>query len=64
MDSKQLYQEVILDHNKHPRNFGKLQEANAVAHGVNPLCGDHFDIYVSNVDGTIRKIQFELEQHQ
>ena len=54
-----LYQEVILDHNKRPRNFEKLEGATAVARGINPLCGDHFDIYVSNVDGTIRQIKFQ-----
>ena len=55
----ELYQEVILDHNRSPRNFGKLAEATAVAHGVNPLCGDHFDIYVATAAGTIRQIKFE-----
>ena len=54
-----LYQEVILDHNKRPRNFESLPGATAVARGVNPLCGDHFDIYVSNADGTIRQIKFQ-----
>lgn len=55
-----LYQEVILDHNKHPRNFGKTEGATAMARGVNPLCGDHFDIYlVKDAEGIIRKISFE-----
>jgi nitrogen fixation protein NifU and related proteins len=54
-----LYQEVILDHNRNPRNFGKLEGATAVARGVNPLCGDHFDIYLANAGGTIGKIKFE-----
>src|SRR3989338_4933443 len=55
-----LYQEVILDHNRNPRNFGKLPEATAVAHGVNPLCGDYFDIYlVKDADGLVRKVNFE-----
>ena len=56
----ELYQEVILDHNRNPRNFRKMENASAVAHGVNPLCGDHFDIYVlKNADGKIEKISFE-----
>jgi nitrogen fixation NifU-like protein len=41
VDSKQLYQEVILDHNKKPRNWGKLEDASHRAEGLNPLCGDH-----------------------
>ena len=55
-----LYQEVILDHNKRPRNFGKLEGANAVAHGVNPLCGDRFDIYIlKDTAGIVKKISFQ-----
>ena len=53
-----LYQEVILDHNRNPRNFGTLEGA-TVAHGINPLCGDHFDIYVSNTGGKISGIKFQ-----
>ena len=41
MDSKQLYQEVILDHNKKPRNYGRIERASHTAEGLNPLCGDH-----------------------
>lgn len=55
-----LYQEVILDHNKHPRNFGQLDGATSMARGVNPLCGDHFDIYLSKTaDGKVQKAAFE-----
>ena len=54
-----LYQEVILDHNRRPRNFGTLTDASAVAHGVNPLCGDHFDLYLALSGGTIRQIRFD-----
>lgn len=55
-----LYQEVILDHNRRPRNFGKLENANAYSHGVNPLCGDDYHLYLE-VDGAgvIRKVGFE-----
>jgi len=61
MDSKQLYQEVILDHNKKPRNWGKLEDATHRSEGVNPLCGDHIWVAVK-VDGDrIEKIAFEGE---
>jgi nitrogen fixation NifU-like protein len=55
-----LYQEVILDHNRRPRNFGKLEAANAYSHGVNPLCGDDYHLYLQ-VDGSgkIQKLGFE-----
>ena len=55
-----LYQEVILDHNRRPRNFHKLADANAYSHGVNPLCGDDYQLYLSVDDsGIIKKIGFE-----
>ena len=55
-----LYQEVILDHNKRPRNFEPLPEATAVARGVNPLCGDHFDIYLmKDAGGMLQKVKFQ-----
>ena len=55
-----LYQEVILDHNRRPRNFGKLENATAYAHGVNPLCGDSFHLYlVVGHGGIIEKVVFE-----
>jgi nitrogen fixation protein NifU and related proteins len=61
MDSKQLYQEVILDHNKKPRNWGKLEDATHRSEGVNPLCGDHIWVAVK-VDGDrIERIAFEGE---
>ena len=43
MDLKELYRDVILDHNRSPRNFGKLDPADAMAVGRNPLCGDKLD---------------------
>jgi len=61
MDSKQLYQEVILDHNRKPRNWGKLEDATHRSEGVNPLCGDHIWVALK-VDGDrIEKIAFEGE---
>ena len=55
----ELYQEVILDHNRRPRNFGKLENATAYAHGVNPLCGDDYHLYLEVESGTIKKVGFE-----
>jgi nitrogen fixation NifU-like protein len=59
MDLKELYRDVIVDHNRHPRNFGKLEPADASADGHNPLCGDKLTLYV-NLDGErIREAKFE-----
>lgn len=60
-DLKALYQEVILDHNKKPRNFGKLSPATHHAEGHNPLCGDHISVSL-NLDGEkVDAIAFEGE---
>jgi nitrogen fixation NifU-like protein len=59
MDLKDLYRDVIVDHNRNPRNFGKLEPADAHADGHNPLCGDRLTLYV-NLDGErIREAKFE-----
>jgi nitrogen fixation NifU-like protein len=55
----ELYQQVILDHNKKPRNFHKLEAANFSAEGSNPLCGDQLTVYLEFEDGTIKDIGFE-----
>lgn len=56
---RDLYQQIILDHNKSPRNFHKLDTANKTVEGFNPLCGDHYTIYLL-VDGdVIQDISFE-----
>lgn len=47
-----LYQQVILDHNKNPHNFGMIEDADCSAEGLNPLCGDHINIFL-NLDGDI-----------
>ena len=47
MITKSLYQEVILDHNRNPRNYGSLDNANRSAEGHNPLCGDHLSIKIN-----------------
>jgi nitrogen fixation NifU-like protein len=59
MDSKQLYQEVILDHNKKPRNWGQLADASHRAEGLNPLCGDHIWVSLRLEDGKLAGIGFE-----
>jgi nitrogen fixation NifU-like protein len=51
-DLRELYQEVILDHNKHPQNFGELEGADRHADGFNPLCGDRISVYLK-IDGEV-----------
>lgn len=55
----ELYQEVILDHNKSPRNFRAMADANRKAEGYNPLCGDQVTVYVKYEDGIIKDISFQ-----
>jgi nitrogen fixation protein NifU and related proteins len=55
----ELYQEVILDHNKSPRNFREIVDANRRSEGYNPLCGDHVTVFVNLADGVIRDISFK-----
>ena len=55
----ELYQQVILDHNKKPRNFRKLENANHTADGYNPLCGDQLTIYLDLEDGFVKEVGFE-----
>ncbi len=54
-----LYQEVVLDHGKRPRNFGPLEGATHNAEGLNPLCGDHFTIHAKVENGVVREARFE-----
>ena len=58
-DLRELYQEVIFDHNRNPRNFGKLADANHHADGNNPLCGDKLSLYLKIEDDVITDIRFE-----
>jgi nitrogen fixation NifU-like protein len=60
-ESKQLYQEVILDHNKKPRNWGTLPDPTHKAEGVNPLCGDHIHLTVKLDEDVVGAINFEGE---
>lgn len=55
----ELYQEVILDHNKSPRNFRKMEDANRKAEDYNPLCGDQVTVYLKLEDGLIRDVSFQ-----
>jgi len=56
---RELYQQVILDHNKSPRNFRKIEDANKSAEGYNPLCGDRINIYLIVENNLIKDISFQ-----
>jgi nitrogen fixation NifU-like protein len=58
-DLTELYQQVILDHNKRPRNRGRLPTANRVAHGDNPSCGDQCDVFLRLDGDRIADISFD-----
>ena len=58
-DLDELYQEVILDHNKSPRNFRAIENANRKAQGYNPLCGDQVTVYLKLENGIIKEIGFQ-----
>jgi nitrogen fixation protein NifU and related proteins len=59
MELKDLYRDVILDHNRAPRNFGKLDSANASADGHNPLCGDRLHLSVKLNGDQVEDLRFE-----
>ncbi len=56
---RELYQEVILDHNKNPRNFRKMEDATRHVEGYNPLCGDHYTLFVKMDGDVIKDVSFE-----
>ena len=58
-DLSELYQQVILDHSKSPRNFRVLEGANRTAQGHNPLCGDNVMLYLCLEDGIVKEISFQ-----
>ena len=60
-DPKALYQEVILDHNKKPRNYGTLEHASHQSEGLNPLCGDHIYVALNLAGDAIESIAFHGE---
>lgn len=59
MELNDLYRDVILDHNRSPRNFGPLEGADAIVEGFNPLCGDRLTLRLKFSGDTIRDIRFE-----
>jgi len=59
MDLKDLYRDVIVDHNKNPRNFGRLEPADFHAEGHNPLCGDQLSVSVNMTGNKITDIKFD-----
>ncbi len=58
-DLQELYQEVILDHNKRPRNFGRLEGATHRAEGFNPLCGDRITVFLDIEAGKVKEVYFQ-----
>ena len=59
MELNELYREVILDHNRHPRNFGRLDPADALANGHNPLCGDKLTVTLRMQGDAIGDLKFD-----
>jgi nitrogen fixation NifU-like protein len=57
--TRALYEEVILDHNKKPRNFYKMEQPDHTIEGFNPLCGDHFTIYLKMNKDIIEEVSFD-----
>lgn len=58
-DLRELYQETVLEHSKTPRNYRELRNANHKAEGFNPLCGDHFTVYVDLDEDAVRDVSFQ-----
>jgi nitrogen fixation NifU-like protein len=58
-DLRDLYQQVILDHNRKPRNFRKIADASRTAEGYNPLCGDQITVYLTVEDGVVKDAAFQ-----
>jgi len=56
---RDLYQEVVIDHSKRPRNFREIEDATRTAEGFNPLCGDQLTLYVKLANGVIEDIAFQ-----
>ena len=60
-DLRDLYQDVIIEHSQHPRNFRECKHANHIQEGYNPLCGDKIILYVTEKDGVIEDVCFKGE---
>ena len=59
MDLRELYQDIILDHGRHPRNFRKIEHPTHFAHGHNPLCGDRVTVYLTLDGDRIADVSFQ-----
>ncbi|HVE85269.1 MAG TPA: SUF system NifU family Fe-S cluster assembly protein [Myxococcales bacterium] len=57
-DLRDLYQEVVLEHSKRPRNYRAMEDATATAQGFNPLCGDQLTLYLKVQDGVVKEVSF------
>ena len=55
----ELYQELVIDHGRNPRNFGKLAHATHIKEGYNPLCGDQITLYIVEKDNVVKDIKFD-----
>ena len=58
MDLRELYQDIILDHGRHPRNFHALEQPSHLAHGHNPLCGDKVTVYLTLTGDVVTDVSF------
>ena len=58
-DLRELYQEIILDHSRHPHNSGEIENASGTAQGNNPLCGDRITVYVTLDGETVKDVGFD-----
>ena len=58
-DLSDLYQEVILDHGRNPRNFRRMADATATAEGLNPLCGDHYHVFLRMDGDRVADVSFQ-----
>jgi nitrogen fixation NifU-like protein len=59
LDLRELYQEMLIDHGRHPRNFSAMQDATHHAHGHNPLCGDALELFLKIKDQAIDQLSFQ-----
>ena len=58
-DSQELYQEIVMDHNRRPRNFGSMTDSTARSEGFNPLCGDQITLFLKVTEDIVEDISFE-----
>jgi nitrogen fixation NifU-like protein len=58
MELRELYQEIIIDHNRNPRNHRSMDDATTQANGFNPLCGDKLTVYAKLADGVVKDLSF------